>query len=170
MEVDTYAIYKKGVTESELIAIREQCDVRMEELKHTTVALFNDRTLNALRSEYNHLVGARKQINQKLGVWVEPEIWNDADDPYGTFKPKVTYTLGQCIINGLRGVIPERYSDDGAYGYDAWLTALGVVTDDIKSDHESGGLYYYFPSEEKALEFIGAINAKMVELRKMGMI
>jgi YHS domain-containing protein len=142
-----------------------KCTNRMFEIEHMPFRFCDLDTFQTrrIKGEYNELLETLRRIKECRGDYVSG-INDDASDPYGCFKPATTFTCGGDIPSALCEFIPEKYKEDGAYGYHDYLVKHNLVPTHAKHDHEYGGMYYYFKTEKQAQNFLDAVNNHIKKL------
>lgn len=163
--MNTTRIIKTPEHEVELAPL----NAKLTELRALKFGVNDFSQFERTKSDMESLRKRIANVNAKYGLFVDYNIINDdkdssPDERYGSFAPRVTYTIG-AGMNPLFAFAPA--SCTSCYDLHYWLVKIGAVTARTKHDHEYSGLYYYLSSETSARAFIDRINKAMKKVVKI---
>lgn len=133
---------------------------KLRELKSQKFGVNEGLALSRSVAEIKAVRKRIAEVNAKYGIFLDYNIINDdketaPDERYGSFSPRVTYTIG-AGMEALFAFAPS--SCQSCYDLHEWLVKVGAVTARTKHDHEYSALYYYLSSQASAHAFIDRIN------------
>lgn len=146
-------------------ALNAELEPIMEALFNLSQRKFTIAQQNELErcvEEKKYLENNYRRIKHKHGLFIDSNIISDdRDDRYGTYAPKITYTIG-AGMHCLFKVAPEN--TESCYDLHEWLLRIKAISSKVAHDHEYSGLFYYFSTHKSAENFITKINTTLDKL------